>query len=88
VDAKCKWTQADQPPLLLTISPNKRVAFKKQYHNGGRYHVYGPKMVKVDNFSPEPSTDWFYFCKASNTFIPLPSSYALILNNEKEHELR
>jgi hypothetical protein len=88
VDAKHKQTQADQPPLVLTTSPNKRVAFEKQYHNGGSYHVYGPKMVKVDNFSPEPGTNWFYFCKASDTFIPLPPSYAPVLDGEEEHELR
>src|SRR5258707_600151 len=54
-DAKRKQTQADQPPSVPTTPPNKRVAFEKRYHNGGCYHVYGPKMVEVDNFSPEPS---------------------------------
>ena len=28
-DAKCKRTQADQPPSVPTTPPNKRVAFKK-----------------------------------------------------------
>ncbi len=87
-DAKHKWTQADQPPSIPTTPPNKRVAFEKRYHNGGCYRVYGPKMVKVDNFSPKPGADWFYFCKASDTFIPLPPSYAPVLDSKEEHELR
>ncbi len=78
-NAKCKWTSQISPVQLT--SPNKRVTFKKQYHNGGGYRLYGPRIIKGD-CSPNADIDWFYFCKAQETMVPLPFGYVAVLDGE------
>ena len=69
---------------VLSTPPNKRITFKKRYHGGGGYRVYGPKMVEEEDFSPGDSVDWFYFCKAQDAMVPLPPGYAPVLDGKDE----
>jgi hypothetical protein len=74
-DAKCKW--ANETPVDLSTPPNKRVAFEKQYHDGGSYRLLGPKMIEDDRFTPATDIDWYYFCRARDVWVPLPYGHAL-----------
>jgi hypothetical protein len=80
-DAKHKWVSLMPSPVQSTL-PNKRVAFKKQYHAGRTYKLYGPKMIE-GNFSPDTDFNWFYFCRAHNVMVPLSFGYMPVLNGEK-----
>jgi hypothetical protein len=83
-DAKRKRTNQSPPPVQLT-PPNKRVTFEKRYNDGGGYRVYGPRMAEGE-FSPDADANcqWYYFCKARNAMVPLPSGYVPVLDGEGE----
>jgi hypothetical protein len=59
-NAKCKWV-SHMPSPVQSTPPNKRIAFEKQYHTGGTYKLYGPKMIEGE-FPSDTDFDWFYFC--------------------------
>jgi hypothetical protein len=79
-DAKRKRTNSSPPPVQST-PPNKRVTFEKRYRDGGGYRVYGPKIVEGD-FSPDADVDWYFFCKARGTMVPLPPGHVPVLDGE------
>ena len=79
-DAKRKRNSQTPSPVQST-PPNKRVAFEKRYRDGGGYRVYGPKIAEGE-FSPEPDVEWFYFCKARDTMVPLPLGCVPVLDGE------
>jgi hypothetical protein len=83
-DAKRKRVRHASPPVQST-PPNKRVTFEKQYHAGGSYRVYGPKMVEVEGDRdplPNADFDWYYFCKARDAMVPLPLGYKPVLDGD------
>ena len=66
-----------------TREPNKRVSFEKRYHDGGTYRLYGPKIVKAEgDLLLNASFDWYYFCKARDTMVPLPVGYMPVIDGE------
>jgi hypothetical protein len=79
-DTKYKQT-SDTPSLTQSTPPNKRVTFEKQFHGNGGYRIYGPRIAEGD-FSPDANIEWYYFCKAWDTMVPLPFGYKPILNRE------
>jgi hypothetical protein len=81
-DAKRKRVSHAPSPVQST-PPNKRVTFEKRYHAGGCYKVYGPKMVEGD-LLPDTDFDWYYFCKARDTIVPLPLGCVPVLDGEIE----
>jgi hypothetical protein len=66
-----------------TTPPNKRVAFEKRYIDGGGYRVYGPKMVEGD-LQPDDDFEWYYFCRARDTMVPLPFGFVPVLDGDDE----
>lgn len=87
-DAKRKrsMSTSQMPPQTQTTPPNKRVAFEKRYHDGGGYRLFGPKMVEGD-LPLDDSFEWYYFCKARDTMVPLPFGFVPVLDGEV-HEVR
>jgi hypothetical protein len=83
------WNSADTkhkrvsetPSLVQWTPPNKRVAFEKQYSDGGRYRLYGPRIIEGD-FTPGTDIDWYYFCKAWDAMVPLPPGHVPVLEGE------
>ena len=49
-NAKRKRVSHMTSPPAQSTPPNKRVRFKKQFHDGGHYMVYGPKMIEGESF--------------------------------------
>ena len=80
-DTKRKWPSQSSPGSSHSTPPNKRVTFEKRYQDGGCYRLYGPKMVE-SNRSPDADIDWYYFCKARSTMVPLLFGYVPVLNGE------
>src|SRR6266849_4509195 len=79
-DTKCKWT-SPMPPQ--STPPNKRVSFKERYHDGRTYRLYGPKIVEAErDLLLNASFDWYYFCKAQDTMVPLPVGYMPVIDGE------
>lgn len=79
-DAKRKRVSHTPSPVQST-PPNKRVTFEKRYHAGGSYKLYGPKMIEGD-LLPDADFDWYYFCKARDTMVPLPFGYVPVADGE------
>jgi hypothetical protein len=82
-DAKRK--RVDETPPVQSTPPNKRVAFEKRYHDGGRCRLYGPRIA--DNaegeFTPAADVDWYYFCKARDGWVALPHDHKPVLDGEE-----
>ncbi len=79
-DAKRKRTSPTPPQ---STPPNKRVSFEKRYHDGGTYRLYGPKIVEAEeDLLPNASFDWYYFCKARDTMVPLPVGYMPVIDGK------
>jgi hypothetical protein len=87
-DAKRKRARSTShtPPQAQTTPPNKRVAFEKRYTDGGGYRLYGPRMVEGD-LPPDDNFDWYYFCKARETMVPLPFGFVPVLDGEVHREV-
>ena len=81
VDTKRKWT--NELPSAQSTPPNKRVAFEKQFCDGGGCRLYGPRIAKGD-FSPSSDVEWFYHCKAQNAMVPLPPGCVPIIEGEDD----
>jgi hypothetical protein len=80
-DAKRKRSSLTASPQ--STPPNKRVTFEKRYRDGGGYRLYGPRIVEGE-FTPDADVDWFYFCKARDAMVPLPSGYKPVVDGEDE----
>ena len=82
MDVKRKRSNETLPQAPST-PPNKRITFEKRYRGGGGYRLYGPRIVEAE-FSPGDDVDWYYFCKARDAMVPLPSGCKPILDGEEE----
>lgn len=86
-DAKRKWSSTSSSSGTLNRESleqpvKKKVAYKRHYHDGGRWYFSGPPMVDGD---PDPAADYdlFYKCETQNKWLPVPKGFVVI---EKANE--
>jgi hypothetical protein len=63
----------------------KKIAYKKQYHDGGKSHISGPPMVDGD---PDPFADYdlYYKCDTQNQWLPVPKGFVVIEDADEEED--
>jgi len=68
-DTKATKRKRMTPPSTQSTPPSKKVAFEKQYHDGGAQRCYGPRLVEGD-ISPGADFDWYYFSRPGTPCYP------------------
>ncbi|SJL13135.1 uncharacterized protein ARMOST_16573 [Armillaria ostoyae] len=83
-DAKQKRMVTVETTESMSATPlNKKVRFEKRYHEGGRQTLFGPRMMETDDIDfDETDFSWFYFCKTTETYLPVPPGYVPIISDE------
>ena len=62
---------------------NKKVCFKKHFHDGGVARVYGLRIAKANDDVPvDLAFDWFFYCNAHDTWVPIPLGCVPVLERE------
>jgi hypothetical protein len=57
-------------------TPNKHICFEKHYYEGGKYIIWGSKLIAIKGpMPPNPEFQWHYHLYELDAVIPIPDGY-------------